>query len=327
MRFYVYHHNDFDGIASAAIFSKFLNKNMGVGFSDCSFFEVDYDLKDKWYKYNIKNPSVVLDFLYHYKVDWWFDHHDSTFINKASILNPYVRSNKKYWNTGFDSCPSLLLEHFRRYYKKEYAFFKKEYHELIQWSDIIDGAKYRDPADLYNYDNIYININKTLSLSHKRDYVLTILKSFYDGNVESIKKNENYKQLLSIAKSKDIEAIEAIKNIIEIDNKIAFFDQSNYDFPFQRFLAYYLYPKILYRIAIFKKDNQFSISINFNNWLDFKNKVNLGEICKLYGGGGRKDVGGVISDNHASALITAGLIKEKLISLINEKYIEQLKLF
>src|SRR5688572_11604785 len=112
--FFVYHHNDFDGFATASIFADYLGELEGISLSEILFQTVDYDLKSKWPQYRLQHPNAVLDFLYHNEADWWFDHHESAFINEIVTKRPYQESEQKYWSTKFLSCPSLILAHLSR---------------------------------------------------------------------------------------------------------------------------------------------------------------------------------------------------------------------
>lgn len=312
MKFFIYHHNDFDGIASAAIFAKFLSLKDKLKFSDFEFVSIDYDLKGSWIRNKLKRPCAVIDFLYHPNADWWFDHHDSTFLNSARLKDEYKHSPQKYWNTKFLSCPSLLMTHFSKYYSEYLNFFKKEYKDIIKWADIIDGAAYKSPKEIFGFKNKFLNINKTLGVNHSKKYSNSIIKSFFNNDLDSFFNSREYKKALAICKKKEREAISVIKKIIKVDHRIAFFDQSDYNLPFQRYLSYYLFPSSLYRIAIYKKDKKYSISVNFNIWAKEKNWINLGELCKQLGGGGRFNVGAILVNNHKNAYATA-LRLEKMI--------------
>jgi hypothetical protein len=310
--FTIYHHNDFDGLATASIFSKYLYLVEKIDLEQIRFVSVDYNLKSNWAIYKLENPCAVLDFLYHSEADWWFDHHNSSFINEASINNPYKRSKQKYWNTSFLSCPSLLVSHLYTYDRKQSMFLKKMYKELITWSDIIDGAKYEKPNDLFGFENPYININKTLALDQSKAYHLDIIRAFYHNDLEILFNTILYKNLICDVKSKENESINILKKIIKVENRVAYFDQSNHNIPFQRYLAYYLFPEVLFRVAIYKKDEQFSVSVNYNNWAKEKNRINLGELCRKLGGGGRFDVGAVLANTHEDAVSKASLLKKWL---------------
>ncbi len=261
----------------------------------------------------------VIAFPYNHITLSTFDHHESTFITQACNIRPYAVSSKKNWDDKFLSCPSLLIHHFKKYYKDYSRKLKKRYGNLIKWSDIIDGAKYSSPSELYNSENVYLNISKTITQNNNAEYLNGIIKAFYFNNLDMIIKMDNYQNTLK--KYKDVEklALRIISDQIIVENNIAFFDQSNYGFPFQRYLAYYLYPDIKYRIAIYKKNEKYVVSVNYNFWKKEKNNINLGNMCYAFGGGGHNDVGAVMRIKHGDALKIARIIISRLENLMTEQ--------
>lgn len=322
MRFSVYHHNDLDGLAGSAIFAKFLCLKDNMGFDDFDFYSVDYTLKQQWLSCELKNPCAVIDFLYHPDSDWWFDHHDSTFQGNTQFRNAYTHSPTKYWDVKFLSCPSLILSHIEKYFSEYFAGLKQTYAELVKWSDVIDGARYHSPKEVYEYDNIYININKTLAINYNDAYARNVIKAFFDNDLHSLTSSPEYNTALERYRGQEQEAIRIIKSIIQVDEGIASVDQSLYDIPFQRYLPYYLFPQIFYSVAIVKKEEKFSVSVNYNNWLPKQNKIDLGSICNELGGGGRFNVGGVISNDHHTAVSIAEKIKGRIRNLMHAERIE-----
>ena len=154
MKFYVYYHNDFDGMAASAIFAKFLYLKSNISFEEIVFYSVDYNLKASWATHKLQNPCAVIDFLFHPKSDWWFDHHSTSFQNETlKLLYGKSDKKKKLWDTKFQSCPSLLISHFRKYYQELSLLIREDYKELIEWSDIIDSGCYESTAVLLTMIN------------------------------------------------------------------------------------------------------------------------------------------------------------------------------
>jgi hypothetical protein len=320
--FYIYFHNDFDGIVSAAIFSKFLYLKENIAFKDVSFRIVDYDLKNDWLNTPLEKPCAVLDFLYHPNADWWFDHHESTFIKTLEFYN-LKYSEKKYWDTKYLSCPSLMLDHFNKYYFDISEQIRESYSQLIYWCDIIDGARYKSPKELYETKNVYLDINRTLSISSDINYYAQIINAIYMEKLRIFRKNKIFTDLLKQYTEIEKKTIKLISPLHVLEGVIVFIDQAKYDLPFQRYLGYYLFPEAFYRIGIYKKSDQFSISINYNIWKKEKNNIDLGNLCRKYGGGGRFDVGAILKNSYKEAIEIALLLKNN----INLSFQEQYKLF
>jgi len=321
--FHVYHHNDFDGIATAAIFSRYLSLKGMYSFEEFEFHAVDYHLKDSWLKQPLQKPNAVLDFLYHPESDWWFDHHSSTFLSAKSLESPYTHTAQQYWNIAYDSCPSLFLAHLHKYDRKAWLELKAEFKGLVYWSDVIDGANYTSPSDLFGFKNHFLNINKVLGIGPSPNLCKSIIHSLFINDRDVLANNPTYQELLNKAVSIENYSIDVIRELIEIHDEVAFFDQSAYIIPFQRYTAYYLYPDISFRVGIYKKDKKYSISVNYNAWLNKRNTINLGSLCRRLGGGGRFDVGGILTDSHTEALNKS----KKLLGWLVNANVKQLALF
>jgi hypothetical protein len=317
MAFYIYHHNDFDGIAAAGLFSKFFCLKYNLNFSDFKFIPVDYDIKSKWVNVNIKKPCAVLDFLYHPNSDWWFDHHTDPISDEAHKIQPYKPSAKKLWSPDYPSCSSLIMANLNRFFSTEYIELKKEYIELIEWSDIIDGAGYKTLDEIFESQNDYINLNRTLEVTSDKNYYLNVIESIFHNQISIFVKNNNsFQDLLNKYKKFRFESLNIFKRRIELDDCIALIDQSNYNFPFQRYLAFYMFPQVHYCIGIINMGQYYKVSINFNIWQDSINIFNIGKLCKDFGGGGRKNVGAIIKETYDDAVNVAISIKKRLIQKV-----------
>ena len=105
----------------------------------------------------------------------------------------------------------------------------------------------------------------------------------------------------------DIRAL--LSQLIRFDGTIALFDQSQYDWPYQRYHPYLLYPGAKFVIGIYKTPNGFTVSLGSNPWLP-KPPFHIGRLCETFGGGGHAQVGGVTSSTQAAAQNVASEISE-----------------
>ena len=319
-RYYIYHHADFDGLAGAVIFSRFLSFREGLPFESFTFIPVDYDLRGTWLSKKLKQPSAIIDFLFHPDGRWWFDHHATPFLMAASHLVSYRRTPTLYWNPRYLSCPSLIIAHLKKYFRTIARSLEREYSELIKWSDKIDAAQYDSPSDLGDFNNIYININRTLSLRHDVKYFRLIARYLFQNDISGLGLNKEYQILIAKAKRDYSRSMKSMSKRIHVKDGVGIHDQLDSKTPFQRYAAYILFPSISYRVATYKKNGEFAVSVNFNPWLKQKNLINLGLLCSRFGGGGRRDVGAVMtkSKKHARdlALTIARLLRDQPASQI-----------
>ncbi|MHB8077244.1 hypothetical protein [Desulfosporosinus fructosivorans] len=293
----IFFHRDFDGLVSAAILTKILTLN--GKFSDFDYHPVDYDSKDNWLNNRIASPCAVLDFLYHPDALYYFDHHNTSFLNK-SLKDNFVEDNNHFWDPSFKSTPSLLKFKF----KDQFDF--ERYSDLIEWANKIDSAEYSSPSEIYDYKNTYIVLNKLITHYYNNDQkIIQILNALLDPTLDDYINSE--RQVLSNIISEERYFMDIIYERMIIKNNTCFFDQSDINISFQRYLSYLYYPNIDYTVGILKKEKGFSVSIGFNPWKQ-NNAVNLGELASNFGGGGRKNVAGILSESHDKSVEIANNI-------------------
>src|SRR5262249_32093094 len=72
---------------------------------------------------------------------WWFDHHQSAFLNTAD--QEHFRrdtTGRKLYDPSFKSCTAFIAH----VAKERFGFHAPDLEDLVHWSLIIDGALYPD---------------------------------------------------------------------------------------------------------------------------------------------------------------------------------------
>ncbi|GAA0370905.1 hypothetical protein [Bacillus horti] len=166
----IYFHKDFDGLASAALLSKILEKS-GTYLS-YDYFPIDFDVRDEWLSHSLRRPAAVLDFFYHPEVSYFFDHHATSFIDHIHKVN-YVETDTIILDTSFKSTPSILK------YKFSTVFNFEPFKELIRWSDIIDNIC------IYDQSDTALPLQRFLPYYYypSVDYTISLYKKYHDFSV------------------------------------------------------------------------------------------------------------------------------------------------
>lgn len=295
MKIDIYYHNDFDGVSSAGIFSNFLSwfYKKDIIFE---YKKVDYDVVFDFLKKDLTRETAVLDFPFHPQAKWWFDHHKTSFYSNE-IKKHYSKGKYHYWNTRSKSCPSLIFSTFRKYYPEYYKTNHIKFKELISFSNIIDSALYRNPKEPFDLDNNYIVLNHILNNNSSGEIRNEIIEAIRHINLDLLFQDSwflNEKQkIVHEFESKILhlrEHIELVDNIAIVE-----LDQEDSKLSFNtRYLSYYFYPNIEYTITKSKRNNSYHIGVGYNPWKS-NNEINIGLYLKLFGGGGRKNVGAVMT--------------------------------
>src|SRR5918997_1860895 len=107
----LYHDHCFDGAASAAFFSRFIQGRFHPG---AEFFytgmahKAAQTFEDELFD---GDENAIVDFKYasNPKLTWWFDHHQSAFLNAADAEHwKQDTSGRKLYDPSFRSCTRLI---------------------------------------------------------------------------------------------------------------------------------------------------------------------------------------------------------------------------
>ena len=139
----LYHGHCFDGVASAATFTRFYKQRInpeaevnytGLRHRPGNLFDLDMFDSDE---------NAIVDFKYSSdpRLTWWFDHHQSAFLN-AEDAEHYRRdtSGRKMYDPNYKSCTSFIAA----VACQKFGFKAPDLDDLVHWSLIIDGAQYPD---------------------------------------------------------------------------------------------------------------------------------------------------------------------------------------
>jgi hypothetical protein len=91
---------------------------------------------------------------------------------------------------------------------------------------------------------------------------------------------------------------------VQYDGLVAFLDQSFLYSHFQRYYPYLVHPEAAFVVGIYRNQNQnsFTVSVGANPWKP-EPGINMGLLCQRFGGGGRKNVGGIPVEDISEAQI------------------------
>src|SRR6476660_2239838 len=141
----LYHGHCFDGVASAATFTRFYKERIhpdaevaykGLLHRPGNLFDTTMFDGDE---------NAIVDFKYAAsdQLTWWFDHHQSAFLTPEDEAHFRAdTSGKKYLDATKKSCTEFIAEVAR----ERFDFDTRPLEPLIHWAHVIDGALYESPA-------------------------------------------------------------------------------------------------------------------------------------------------------------------------------------
>ncbi len=289
----LYHGNCFDGVSSAAFFTKFYRAKIN---GDAEIFYTptmhragnafDDDQFDG-------DENAIVDFKYSHddRLTWWFDHHQSAFLSKSDEENFLAdTSGKKFLDTTSKSCCEFIA----RVAKENYDFEDESLAELIHWAHIIDGALYESPAQCVELRSSALKLMQVIEGEKDPKFVERIIKSLTEKSLDEILESTEIQIKLAPILDQHWRTVEIIKERAGYAKGVVSFDltETNID-GYNKFIPYYFYPQTTYTVSLTRSSFRTKISVGSNPWSPRPRTHNIAEICEKYGGGGHAVVGAI----------------------------------
>jgi hypothetical protein len=283
----IYFHRDFDGMASAAMLADALLHTQG--YADVEWQGVNFDLTLDWDNFASGEQFAVVDFHYHPRAKYWFDHHPTTFLNPEHQQG-YSDDERHCFDPSAKSCPPIILKHAQQYWGYRPP---EHFAELAKWSDIIDSAGF-ESADsaLFGTDPGLI-VSRALTCSPNLEFHNTIVTLMKERPLDEIAKHPLIQKCYKrSSKNRDNALDNFEQNIVLRTDTALLADLRSKKIRRDRFAPFYLHPNIHFAITLLPTRAGDHITVSTNPWNRPATDLNLGEMMKKYGGGGHQAVGG-----------------------------------
>jgi hypothetical protein len=289
----LYHDHCFDGAASAAYFSRFI---AGAIHPDAEFLYTGMAHKAS----QLFDPALfdgdenaIVDFKYSSdpRLTWWFDHHQSAFLN-AEDAEHFRRdtSGRKLYDPSYKSCTSFIS----RVACDRFNFRAPDLDDLVHWSLVIDGAQYPDARTAVELGAPAMKLTLVIEAAKTSDIVQKIIRWMQRRQLSEIIGEPEVQELYKPLYRRHMESIDLIQGRAVQDNGVIFFDLTGYDVEgYNKFVPYYLFPSSTYTVSVTPSSQRTKISVGSNPWTPEEPKHNLATICERYGGGGHARVGAI----------------------------------
>jgi hypothetical protein len=289
----LYHGNCFDGVSSAAVFSKFysakINQNAEIFYTPTmhragnAFDEKQFD----------GDENAIVDFKYSAdeRLTWWFDHHQSAFLKPEDEAHFRAEnSGKKFLDINSKSCAEFIA----RVAKEKFDFEDESLVELIHWARIIDGALYDSPGQCVELRSPALKLMQIIEGEKDEKFVEKIIRDLTEKSLDEIVGSKEIQAKLEPIVERHWKNVEIIKQNSVYARGVVSFDlvESGID-GYNKFIPYYFYPQTTYTVSLSRSSFRTKISVGSNPWSPRPRLHNIAEICERYGGGGHAVVGAV----------------------------------
>lgn len=289
----LYHGNCFDGVSSAAVFTKFyrakIHSNAEIFYSPTMHRAGNAFDKDQL----DGDENAIVDFKYSAdeRLTWWFDHHQSAFLSKEDE-NHFLadESGKKFLDTTSKSCAEFIA----RIAKEKFGFEDESLEELIHWAHIIDGALYESPAQCVELRSSALKLMQVIEGEKDPKFIEKIISGLTEKSLDEILESKEIQVRLKPILKQHWDTVELIKQKASYSRGVVSFDLTDDNIDgYNKFIPYYFYPETTYNVSLSRTDFRTKISVGSNPWAPRPRIHNIAEICERYGGGGHAVVGAV----------------------------------
>jgi len=310
----LYHDHCFDGVSSAAVFSRFykdkidpsatieyqgLTHKAGQQFSDDLFGAGENAIVD--FKYS---PSSQLT--------WWFDHHESAFLSTADEAHfRSEHSAQKFHDPDFRSCTKYIATVVRDVFQCSMP----DLDELVHWADIIDGAQFPSAQSAVELKEPAMRLMLVIEAAHDSGLIHKIIRDMQHRTLAQILEDPQVHTPFETLFKRHLESIDIMRGVTGCKDGVIEFDVSAYDLDgYNKFIPYYLFPESVYSVGVSRSPSRSKISVGTNPWNPPKHQYNLAKLCAQYGGGGHAVVAAISmkTDELSNARSAAREIAQKL---------------
>lgn len=305
-RLCIHYHRDFDGMVSAAVLAVALQSSRG---ENTTWSDINYDQRSDWLNFRVGERFAIVDFHFHPRAEYWFDHHPTTFLSD-DLRAAYTPNERWRWDETSPSCPPLILRHAREHWGFE---TDTRFAEMAYWSDIVDAARYKDVEQAVFGDEPALRIARALTVAPNSEWLNQVVEWMTrDTLAELAHRSEVDKAFTRASRNRD-RALQQFPPTVESkQDGVLFYDASSPTIRRERFAPFYHHPDIHYAVGVIPTRQGFHVSCGQNPWNPPPVEVHIGEIMERYGGGGHKAVGGANPPDLPAARRTAAEIAEKL---------------
>lgn len=290
----LYHGHCFDGVASAATFTRFylerIKDDAQVEYGGLLHrpgnLLFDRDMFDG-------DENAIVDFKYSPspKLTWWFDHHQSAFLTPEDEAHFRAdESGKKFLDPARKSCTEFIAD----IAQTKFGFDGEPLRELVHWAHIIDGALYESAAQCVELKEPALQMMQVIEGTPDESFIEEIIRLLTHKPLDQVATSPEVRARFEPILKLHRETLAAIKRKAIYRDAVVEFDLVDEGYEgFNKFIPYYLFPEATYTVALTRAPQRTKISVGSNPWAPRPRRHNIASICERYGGGGHAVVGAI----------------------------------
>jgi hypothetical protein len=291
-----HHGNCFDGVTSAAIFTRFYRERVdpaaAVRYAAMTHgrgdpYGADHDA------FFDGDVNAVLDFRYSPspRLHWFCDHHQSAFLEPGHAAHLAAdRSGRKRIDMQAPSCAGLLCS----WLAAEHGFDAAPLADHVRWAELIDSARFIDARQAVELAEPALQLMALLESVPGDAMSETLITGLSRTSIAEVHAGPAVQAALGPVLEAHQRTIDVLRARLRVLSGVADFDLIDDGVAgFNKFIPYYLADGLAYTVGLTRSPARVKVSVGSNPWRRPEPLVNLAELCAAYGGGGHAVVAGI----------------------------------
>ncbi len=301
----IHYHRDFDGMVSAAVLAAILRERG----DEVVWESVNYHQRDDWDNFAAGTRFAVVDFHFHPRAEYWFDHHPTTFLT-PELRAQYAPSDRWCWDETSPSCPPLILAHAEQHWQYETP---ERFREMAHWSNVVDAAQFVDVEQALFGDAPALRISRSLYVSSDPNWLDVLVGEMAKSTLDEIAARPDVEKAWQRAARNRDRALEQFPPTVEsVESSVLLYDASSNAIRRERFASFFHHPEIHYSVGVIPTRAGYHVTAGANPWNPPEAGLHIGEIMEDYGGGGHRAVGGANPPSLEDARRVAAEVADRL---------------
>jgi len=290
----LYHGHCFDGVASAATFTRFYKERIHPE-AEVKYAGLLHRPGNLLFEGNMfdGDENAIVDFKYSPsdKLTWWFDHHQSAFLTPEDEAHFQAdHSGKKFLDATRKSCTEFIAD----VAHSQFGFNDEPLRDLVHWAHIIDGALYESAAQCVELKEPPLQLMQVIEADPDETFIEQIISDLTARPLNEVATSAEVQRRFEPILKQHRETLETIRRKATFSDGVVHFDLIDEGYEgFNKFIPYYLFPEATYSVALTRAPQRTKISVGSNPWAPRPRRHNIASLCERYGGGGHAVVGAI----------------------------------
>ncbi|MGA2436285.1 MAG: phosphoesterase, partial [Bryobacteraceae bacterium] len=262
----LYHDHCFDGAAAAAFFSRFIEGRFHPG-AEFAFTGLAHKARNLFDDSMFDgDENAIVDFKYSPdpRLTWWFDHHQSAFLNPEDAEHfEREASDKKQYDPTSRSCTKFIA----RVAREKWGFAAPDLDDLVAWADIIDGAQYQDAKSAVELGAAAMKLTLLVEGVNGSETVQKVIRLMRCHTLDETMQDPEIQGIYQPLYERHLEAMDVIGKRAECGDGVVYFDLIGTGLEgYNKFIPYYLFPKSVYTVSVSTSSFRTKVSVGSNPW-------------------------------------------------------------